>query len=147
MKKIMTLFTILFMFVVVLGCSDDNPTNDYTNNTVSETLDYGQFYELQINAFSEQLYYTDDVYYIYYYQENCGGCIRIKDDVLSKIDSLQVDTILLFDVYFNLAFGGIDLEPSFNLSVTPSLVKVYQNQFVEVYEGPDEILSILETIE
>lgn len=147
MKKMIFLAMMFFALIAFNACVDSNPTSVPTTNNPNTTLDYGQFNADHIYTFNEQLYYTNERYYIYYYQPSCAGCIRIKNDILTTLQSLQVDTMVLFDVQYNLGLLQIDIEPSFNVTVTPTMVEVYQNQHVATYVGADAILTVLDRLQ
>jgi hypothetical protein len=138
---------VLFGFSL-LACTDTS-TEPSSETLTGESYDYDDFLHLQVNRFEDQLYYLDGTYYIYYYSERCPGCNNIKQDVLSKIASLKTDTVLLFDVSYNYA-RGIDIEPSFNLEYTPSIVRVYDNEHVATYDNYGNaglVLSIFDELE
>jgi len=126
------------MFVVV-GCNDENEV-DY------QYIDY-EYY--QLTTFDQQLNHEQNEYYIYYYFENCGACLRVKNDVLGKIANLNEDHLFLFDVQ-----SGIEIHPDEFLRdeddgkfYTPTLVHVEDGEFIEKWVGMDEVLSILATLE
>lgn len=146
-KNLLVILMVLFFFSLV-SCVDTS-TEVSSQTLTDESYDYDEFLHLQVNRFEDQLYYMDGTYYIYYYSERCPGCNNIKQDVLSKIASLQIDTVLLFDVAYNYA-RGIGLEPSFNLEYTPSIVKVYDNEHVATYDNYGNaglVLSIFDELE
>lgn len=133
MKKFLLTFFMICTSFSLLACT--GMTTEETSSTQNdEAYDYDDFIHLQVATFEDQLYYLDGTYYIYYYSERCPGCNAIKQDVLSKIASLKQDTVLLFDVSFNY-YRGIDIEDSFNLEYTPSIVKVYDNEHVATYDN------------
>lgn len=134
MKKTIGFITLLFMSMMFVSCEDEITTVDYQ---------YSDYSYYQVKTFDDQLDFQDGTFYVYYYSEGCPSCQSIKNDVLGIIAYLDVDTLLLFDVYQNT----VGLEPSFNLANTPSLVKVTNHTFDELYVGVDEILPILESLE
>lgn len=134
MKKTIGFITLLFISFIFVSCEEEMTTIDYQ---------YSDYSYYQVKTFDDQLDYQDGTFYVYYYSEGCPSCQSIKEDVLSRIAYLNVDTLLIFDVYQNT----VGLEPSFNLTNTPSLVKVTNHRFDELYVGVDEILPILESLE
>ncbi|HKL48001.1 MAG TPA: hypothetical protein VJ878_04960 [Candidatus Izemoplasmatales bacterium] len=139
MKKYILVILIILTTIPLLACTDTS-TKDY---------DYNDFNYLQVSSYEDQLYYLDGTYYIYYYSEQCAGCHHIKQDVLNKISSLDKDTVLLFDVSLNY-YRGINIEPSFNLEYTPSIVKVYDNKHVATYDNYQNaglVLSVFDRLE
>ena len=133
MKRTMRFFMMVIAAIFLVGCTQ-------TETTTAFPFEYSDYSFYSVKTYDDQLNYTDGTYYIYYYSESCPACISIKGDVLSLVSNLDEDTLLLFDVYND---ADININPSFNLSNTPSLVKVTNNQFDELYVGVDEILPVL----
>lgn len=136
MKRIIKLTMITLLILSLSACSDlfGDPPVRY------EYEDYN-FY--QIESYSEQLYKSDESFYVYYYSVYCQGCERIRNDILGIITELKEDQLYLFDT------GGtseIKLEESFNLLNTPTLVWVKNNEYQEKYVGPTDILAVLKTL-
>ena len=139
LKKYLSIL-IFAMMLLLMGCTSNVTTTEATN--INNDYQYSDYLFYQINSFSEQLNRLDTDYYIYYYSETCPSCATVKDDVLSRIANLDIDSLFLFDVY-----RDIEVEPSFNLQYVPTLVYVVDNQYSEKYVGPGEIIPILETLE
>lgn len=131
MKKTISIITMVLLAFIFVSCDDETPTFEYQ---------YSDYSYYKIKTFDQQLNYQEGTYYIYYYSEGCPSCQSIKEDVLSIIAYLDEDSLLLFDVYSS---PQIALEPSFNVSQTPSLVRVTNHQFNGLYVGVEDILPIL----
>jgi thioredoxin-related protein len=142
MKKYLSYIFIIFISISMIACQE-NPSEESTTILTEDLLDYSDFVDLQVLDYDEQLYHNDDVFYIYYYYEGCSWCQQIKNDVLLTLDRLNEDTVLLFDVEYNSLYLELYAHSSFGVTGTPSLVKVENNQFVEKYTGPSEILPVL----
>ncbi|QLY40024.1 hypothetical protein HF295_03780 [Hujiaoplasma nucleasis] len=144
MKKILT-FIMIGLSFFLMACSEQG-TEDTSLQETIEYLDYDQFYTYQLFTLEDQLYYNDDVFYIYYYQEGCSACEYIKQDVLGLILLLETDTLLLFDAYNNPR-AGIAIEDSFGVSSTPTLVKVSGNNFETKFTSISSILTELSKLD
>ncbi len=129
----------MLLSLVLVACGDQNETE----------YQYSDYDYYQITSFDQQLNHPQNEYYIYYYFETCEACLEIKNDVLSKVASLDEDHLFLFDVQ-----AGIDIHPDEFLRneddgkfYTPTMVYVQDGEFVEKWVGIDQVLSILENLE
>jgi len=123
----------------MVGCSDETEV-DYQ---------YSDYEYYKITTYDNQLNHPQNEYYIYYYYESCGACLRIKNDVLSKVANLNEDHLYLFDVQ-----AGINIHPDEFLRdeddgkfYTPTMVYVEDGEFIEKWVGIDEVLSILDVLD
>lgn len=135
MNKIIKIFIVSCLTLVFISCNG-NPT---TNRFIPQYEDY-DFY--QIDNYNDQLYKSDEPFYIYYYTEYCEVCFYIKDDILGKISSLQTDQLYLFDIG-----KGVIYREDFDITATPTLIMVKNNKFYAKYEGKTEVLAALNTME
>jgi len=138
MKKFLLGIVFVLFAGIFVSCDGDG-----TEETTTRNYQYSDYSYYQVKAYDDQLEYSDGTFYVYYYSENCGACISIKSDVLGKVSHLESDVLLLFDVFNN----GLDIESSFNIEQTPTLIKVTNNRFDEKYVGVSEILPILNELE
>lgn len=133
MKKTLGILSLFVIAFLLIGCTGEETTYDYQ---------YSEYSYYAVKTFDDQLDYRDGTFYVYYYSEGCRACQSMKSNILSIISDLDDDAILLFDVYN----GSISVESSFNITHTPTLIKVVDHEFSALYEGIDEILPVLETL-
>lgn len=131
MKRVL-LFLVLTL--TLFGCELN------TDATTAEK-DYSDFPNLIIDDPEDQLSQNYDVYYLYFYGPYCPACNNIKEEVLSKIELLDNDMIFLVQ-----AMQLSDVNEHINVTKTPSLVRIINNQVDEIYESGETILTVLDTL-
>lgn len=136
LRKAIKILPLFIISIFLFSCNT-------TTTTTSEYLDvdYDDFNGQFIEVPDEQLSMPQDDYYIYYYGQSCQGCILIKDQVLDTFFRAKNTTI-----YFVSVNSIYDIDPNSGVSVTPTVVRVQNNQVTEIYEAGDEIIPMLKDI-
>lgn len=130
---------ILPLFIISIFLFSCNTTTTTTSQYLD--VDYDDFNGQFIEVPDEQLSMPQDDYYIYYYGKSCEGCILIKDQVLDTFFRAKNTTI-----YFVSVNSIYDIDPNSGVSVTPTVVRVQNNQVTEIYEAGNEIIPMLKDI-
>jgi len=120
------------MFALV-GC-DDQTTTVMTYPVMS----YLSFSGSIIHEANEQLDQEEDVYYIYYYGDNCSACTNIKNEALYTIEFLNEDS-----VYFVKLYTSSDIHEDISIEGTPSLVRIVNGEVDEVFKGGQKVIDAL----
>jgi|AntAceMinimDraft_18_1070375.scaffolds.fasta_scaffold00195_8 hypothetical protein len=120
------------MFALV-GC--DNQTTTVISYPEMSYLSFSGFI---IYDADEQLIQEEDVYYIYYYGNNCSACYNIKNEALYTIEFLDENT-----VYFVKIYTSGDIHEDIPLEGTPSLVRIINGEVDEVFTGGTKVLGAL----
>ena len=132
------------MFLLILsGCNLTTSTetttlNEETTLQTYQERSYAEFEALHITDTNLQLSQEEEIYYIYYYAQQCGGCLAIKNEVLSKIELLEDDKVYLVDVV-----DGSDIQETIDVLYTPSLVQVIEGEAVNIFVGGTNILNVI----
>lgn len=131
MKKYIALFLVFILTPVLFAC-------DQTTTTTTG-LDYSMFVSLWVTDPSQQLNVSDDPYYIYYYGLTCSHCNAIKQEVLTKIASLNEDHVYLVSVTSTSSVGS-----GIGVTSTPAIVYVVDHQVSGIHVGETSVLEIIQ---
>ena len=121
------LLLILLLLPILYGCS--------------VAFDYSDFPEITLSDPNQQLTQPESVYYLYFFEQDCPACNSVKQEVLSKIESLRNDKVYLCEV---VVYGSINSNISVNY--IPAIVRIVNNEVDAVYEKTSGVIPIIETL-
>lgn len=121
----------------VIGYINRTGLNDI--KTTVSTLDYNDFPYAQFNDFGQSLIISDELHLEYYYSSYCGHCKKIKPDLLSFFNELEVLEFYIMDTSKSI---GVPSIKGFN--GVPVLYLVKDNQVVAEYLGSAQIPAFIE---
>lgn len=101
-------------------------------NMFTKELDYSSFTHIE---YEQTIYDMDeDEYLVYFYTEECGACIALKQEVLEFADSNNADVEVYF-VDLNIVVSGGTLSVPAAVTHTPTLIIIKDGVLVDLIMG------------
>lgn len=149
---------ILTLFLCLISLTSCRSLPHYD---IDESIDYSTFDEYKLDNINNLYSQKEDVYAVYFYQDNCSGCEKIKNSILGYLNEFKKDekglkvylynSSRLNEEYpsFKKGSGNLeeDKEEMINAKVsdvtktyfiaTPSLYVVTSSFLVDFYYGTD----------
>ena len=127
-------FAIVFVLLLVSVLIYNSTKITYSYDDYEKITDYGQM-----------LTQAEDKYVVYYYQESCGYCAQIKDEVLAFTESNNEDVkVYLMDVGASMTGTNPFIGTSY--AGTPAMHIVVDGAIVNSYSGSISIPEALDRI-
>jgi hypothetical protein len=134
-KKILAILIILVIGFLFGSC------DQITTTTSFEGYDYSDFSVLLISDPYTQLNVIDEDYYVYYYGLSCSHCNAIKQEVLTKIATLNQDHVFLVQVS-----SLSDIMSETGVTSTPAIIKVVNHQLESKDVGETDVLAVIDAL-
>lgn len=160
MKKLLVFLTSFLLLLTSCKVNDSSiPTYDNENETYS---DYNEF---KLDNFKNIFDQEEGSYAVYFYQDDCNSCNKIKSSVLGYLSDYKKEERYLKIYLYNTSRLGneynakrnemnekelrnylynndIDSYENLIINVTPSLYVIADNKFYDYYEGSNIISYI-----
>ena len=127
MKKL--IFLLVLVLVVTLTACTPEPV---------EELDYSSFEEHLISSYDEATYQNQNKYIVYYYSQNCGHCVEVKEDILEFFDNYDALPFYIFNIS-----DADDVSDLDEFVGTPTVFVMSDNKVSESYIGSTNIYSFI----
>ena len=141
LKKVCTLIIALFL----VSC---NKSNEVKISEINQ-YDYKDIIQLIINK-EEIFSFANDMYYVYFYKENCSHCNLIKQTIIGE--ALIRNDIYFFDDTADILkvkdlknpIIGISKSEDIFIYGTPMLINVEYGAISSFYLGTEQIINFLD---
>lgn len=142
MRKFLSLLSLL----ITISCSSSTSSSRRTgHHHYEEVANYSLSY---LDVFNVE----EENYYIYYYQETCGHCLMIKDDIIEYAIKTKSPPVFFVHIEKDEGFLSHEIEDTLYTSnplkafmmVTPQLSLVEHGVITKTVIGASDILLTIE---